>query len=172
MRRLLPLIILVPCLVFSVAGKKDKKKGKKAKPVVEAMSISDVLPIELTFTGSESNLQTFLTKVADSDEYFFALKLLKIKNEKGSPVSLSQMTFPKEVELGESDDLSVNDDFPSLDDGSDDFAEDKTIMKQVVGSENITVFVQFDLHLFKDPSTVVIPRAEDLASSAKTPVKK
>ena len=145
-----------------VVDLKRRKKAAKTAPV-DSLIISDLLPIELTVSGSESNLQQFLSEVTASKEYFFALKLIKIQNEKRRPISISQMSFAPVVESEDSD----GPDFGDIDGLEDDntFVQDQAIIKQVVGAEKITVFLKFDLHLFRDASGVIIPRVDKLAAS-------
>jgi len=142
----------------------ESMEGSKiAKPSADTPSVSKTLPIEISFTGSEENLQTFLSKLVSSKEHFFMVKLLKILNEKRDPISISQMSFAPVVEPIESEDEDESGGvtFPDFDSVEDDFTEDKTIIKQVVGSEKITVFMKLDLILFEEASNVVIPRLVD-----------
>ena len=147
---------------------KSSSKSKTANSQADT-SVSKMLPIEISFTGSEENLQTFLSKIVSSEEHFFMVKLLKIVNEKQDPVSISQMSFAPVVEAQESEgeDEGGGVVFPDFEPVDDDFAEDKTIIKQVVGSENITVFMKLDLTLFEEASNVVIPRLENAELNKK-----
>ncbi|MFT5904536.1 MAG: hypothetical protein ACI9E1_000120 [Cryomorphaceae bacterium] len=149
----------------SPKGQRSNKK-KNVRPAA-LTSVYDGLPIEITFTGTEASLQKFMTKVAAGDEYFFAIKFLKIRNEEQEPVILSNATFaataaPVEGAVpvpapadGAGFALGTGFDF-----GEDAFpaAVDKEIIKQVIGDERITVFMQLELVLFKEASSVIIPR--------------
>jgi len=150
----------------------DVSRGQKAPPVESLATVSDIMPIELSFTGSEANLQKFLSDVASNEKYFFALKLIKIRNEKRNPISISQMSFaPVDDSAPDSDD-EVSDDFGGdignfdVDDGGQ-VVVDNTIIKQVIGEEKITVFLKLELHLFKKASEVIIPRVNVAGVSAK-----
>ncbi len=157
--------------------KRDKKR-RNAKGSGGVTSVSDQLPIEITFTGTEASLQKFLTDVTASEQYFFAVKLMKIQNEDSEPVVISKSTFAKVEEglVGEgmaaADDMT--DDIQGFDfnpGGAAEMEEDKDIIKQVIGDERITAFVQLDLILMKETKNVPIPRLEK-EKTAQVPAKK
>ena len=143
--------------------KRKKRKKKNAKSAPKGVtSVADNLPIEITFTGSEASLQTFLTSIAASDKYFFAPKFVKIINEEQLPVVISEATFAPVVEvkeMTEEEDQGPGDpfDFNFNPGGAPEMEKDKEIIKQVIGDEKITVFMQLDLILLKEADSVVIP---------------
>jgi len=149
----------------------ESPRGRKSAPVESLVTVSDIMPIELSFTGSEANLQKFISDVTSNEKYFFAIKLIKIRNEKRNPVSISEMSFaPVDDSAPDSDD-EVSDNFGDVgnfdvNDGGQ-IVVDKTIIKQVIGEEKITVFLKLELHLFKKASEVIIPRVNGASVPAK-----
>jgi hypothetical protein len=146
-------------------ARKKSAKNRNNKPV-DLTSVYDGLPIEITFTGTEVSLQKFVSAITAGDEYFFAIKFLKIRNEEQDPVTISSATFPPPKAQPEESaepapaggagfDLGTGFDL-----GGNEFAmeADKEIIKQVIGDEKITVFMQLELVLFKEASSVTIPR--------------
>lgn len=152
--------------------KTDRKRNKKKKIEAKDLNVVHSLPIEITFTGSEASMQDFLTKVVASDEYFFNVKLLKILNEKRGAISIAASSFAPEVEDTEEEQGGGDDDFGFGGSGGGDngklSSNDDVILKQVVGSEKITVFLKLDLKLFLEADDVVIPRTEELDKSNST----
>jgi len=141
---------------------KSKRKSKIApgKTASEKVIVADTLPIEISFISNEESLQKFLTTVASSTEYFFTTKVIRVQNEETDPVSISARSFAPIVEISPEEEQGEGFGIEDEEDVSD-FGEDKTIIKQVLGSENIEVFVKLDLVLFKDASEVVLPRLEE-----------
>ncbi len=148
---------------------KPKKRRKRAPKVTALTSVYDGLPIEITFTGTEASLQDFMTKVAAGDEYFFAIKMIKISNEEQDPVTISKATFAPVVEPALAPEEGVEEGAEEIPDGAFedgfglgggeefDLEVDKEIIKQVIGDEKITVFMQLELILYKDAASVTIP---------------
>jgi hypothetical protein len=141
-------------------------------------SVADTLPIEITFTASEASLQKFLLEVAAGEEYFFSVKMMKIRNAELDPVTISKSTFAPVVEAAAEEASEGVDGGLDLDTGFDfdkgggaELSEDKEIIKQVIGDEKITVFLQLDLVLFKDAESVPIPRLK-VNKTAKEPAVK
>lgn len=168
--------------VEAAKGKKKSKKKKNRKPA-GLTSVSDNLPIEITFTGTEASLQKFLTDVAAGEDYFFAVKLLKIRNTEQDPVVISQATFAPVVEAVAEEaapvdglgGLDLDEGFDFTPGGGAGLEEDKEIIKQVIGDEKITAFIQLDLVLLKDAASVPIPRLKKdkpAKKSAKKPSTK
>lgn len=159
-------------------SKSKKSKSKKNSKPTGLTSVSDKLPIEITFTGSEASLQNFLTEVAAGEEYFFAVNLMKIRNEEQEPVVISKATFaapvadaPAEDAPAEGGGLDLNQGFDFGGGGEFEVEEDKDIIKQVIGDEKISVFVQLDLILMKDAASVQIPRLKKEAPVKASPKK-
>ncbi len=149
---------------------KERRSNRRNKTQAE-MKVANSLPIEISFTGTEANMQDFLTKVASSEQYFFKLNLLKILNEKRNPISIKESSFAPVVEAAEGE---ISSDFGDLGfesfggaDESTSSTED-TIIKQVAGNEMITAFVKLDLQLFSKASDVVIPIVEKASKSTST----
>ncbi len=149
-----------------VTAPRGRRANNRNTQPAALTSVYEGLPMEITFTGTEASLQEFVTKVSAANEYFFAIKYLKVRNEEQDTVTISSATFkepaatPKEgtepapVE-GTGFDLGAGFDF-----GVDESLalQDKEIIKQVIGDEKITVFMQLELVLFKEAPKVIIPR--------------
>ena len=170
-------------------GKKGKGRNKNQKPT-GSTSVYDGLPIEITFTGTEASMQKFITDVAAGEDYFFAIKLIKIRNEEQEPVTISKATFAPAAEAAPAPELEAageGDDPAEADAGGEDLGlgggfdiggeeefeaeEDPKIIKQVIGDEQITVFMQLELVLLKDAASVPIPRLKKEAPVKKSPKK-
>lgn len=128
------------------------------------------LPLELTFTGSEQTLKQFLESLAQSKEYFFSVRALRVQNEK-TEAPLAQADFeeaqpdtapggdfsPDDFGFGDGDaGESVEGGDALVEGGAPAPAEESTqdsglVIKKVSGGEQVHVFLKLDLLVFKDP---------------------
>jgi len=123
------------------------------------------LPVELTFRGRESSVRKLLSALADSKEFFFVVRSVRVQNVKfGVPPSLSDVEFEDDAAEA-ADDLFA--DFPDdtdMDDGTTPAEGDSPvpdlepeedqpgagrILGQVLGDEELHVFLQLELILFR-----------------------
>jgi hypothetical protein len=159
--------------IAETLGKAPEPVARSRKKSVGLTSVYDGLPIEITFTCTEASLQKFITDITLGKEYFFAVNYLKIRNEEQDPVTISKATFapiatpPEEGAEPVPDQGAVFDLEEGFNLGGEFEQEDKEIIKQVIGDEKITVFMRLELVLFKEASSIPIPRLEK-----EKPVKK
>ena len=132
-----------------------------------------VLPVEITFRGREKAVRKFLSEVAGAEEYFTSIRSLRIRNSKNAaPPRTSDAEFEGGLETGEDEPA---DPFGAFDFGAfgeedeegeeedEVVEEDKEdaggdqILGQVLGAEELNVFLQLELLLFK--SDVELPKA-------------
>lgn len=143
------------------------------------------MPVEITFRGRESALREFLSTLADSKEYFFVVRSVRVQNTKAdkaprtsdvkfdnAPVGLPAggdpfegfdgLSFPTDPEPATPEDPAAPAD-GGAGDGADDggvepapvvpapapAAEGERILGQVLGAEELHVFLRLDLILFK-----------------------
>jgi len=129
---------------------RTKSKTVDSKPY-------ETMPMELSFTADESAVRDFLKEMVSSDKYFYAIRALRVRNEKQLPPSANDANFakPAAVSEGGSDQFS----FEGLVEPSEDTASDQEnkeeppvvserILKQVLGSEELHVHIVFDILLF------------------------
>ena len=164
-----------------------EKRGRKPRQAAQTpQKPFFALPIELTFRGREASLRRLLGALADSKEYFFVVRSMRVQNVKyDTPPKSKDVEFeaPKPAEgidlFGDFD----FEDLPGEDGGSGEDATDgatdegetppdgeapeggepepepeaeadapggERILGQVLGAEELHVFLQLELILFRD----------------------
>ena len=135
-------------------------KRSKGKPYYK-------LPVELTFRGKESTLREFLTTLAGSKDYFVAVRSMRVSNTNPNAPSESDAEFDEggadAVDEGEGAfDAFSGFDFPEDDGGDEDALEEgeegeeeevvegQRNLGQVLGAEELNVFLNLEIHLFRD----------------------
>lgn len=110
--------------------------------------VANRMPLELVFKGPESALRGVLTAMADSDQYFFDLRIARIKNE--SPIP----TRPRAAVATAADAPKSDEGFGNLD-GEE--AEEEApaaartkVLDRIAGGDDITAYLRADLLLFTD----------------------
>ncbi len=126
--------------------------------------------IEFTFKGSESAAREFLSGLGDTEPYYYVVRCVAIQNERDTPPTVSDAKFEdaakREAAAAEVSDpfggafvLPGADDEPAAEEEAvveeevpsieEEMAADPgRILAQVLGSEEVIVFVRFDLSLF------------------------
>ncbi|MFC7336519.1 Amuc_1100 family pilus-like protein [Haloferula chungangensis] len=140
-------------------GKKVDLKGKSYRQH----------PIEITFSGRESSLRSFLSSLDDSDEFAYVVRTIRIKNERATAPSAKDARFevPKEAaeeaspfgaggfefpdEEGDADDAPAEGEAVVAEEVDAGPSDSGQILKQVLGDELIEVFVRIDVIQFLDP---------------------
>ena len=143
----------------------SKSGGASSKPFY-------VLPLELTFRASEPSMREFLGKISSSSDHFFVIRSLRIQNEKRDKTPKRDDVEFKDGDdgaFGETFDLVVPDEGEPVPDGEEPagdeeplFPEDEPaaapdlgggerILGQVLGAEELFVFLELELVLFKAP---------------------
>lgn len=155
--------------------KKKRGRGGNKSSGPEDLKILETMPVELTFTASESSMRNFLQAMANSKEYLYAIRALRIRNENQNAPGPKDADFrversiagDREVTPFEESDVfagfsvpgEVGEDGETIIDGAtnedtrdpsiDPDLDDEHILKQVMGDENIIVHIKFDILLMK-----------------------
>ncbi|MGB2402831.1 MAG: Amuc_1100 family pilus-like protein, partial [Akkermansiaceae bacterium] len=155
--------------------KKKRGRGGNKSLGLEDSKILETMPVELTFTASESSMRNFLQAMANSKEYLYAIRTLRIRNENQNAPgpkdadfqTKSSIAVDREVTPFEGNDVfggfsvpgEVGEDGEAIIDGAasedareasiDPDLDDEYILKQVMGDENILVHIKFDILLMK-----------------------
>lgn len=139
--------------------------------------------VELNFTGSEDTMRDFLSALDESEKYFYSVRVLRVKNERLTAPNASDATFeqseeevdpadpfggggfafPDEEELPEGEVTEeVVEDVPSeiieevveTETETEASSDSGEILKQVLGDENVQVFLCIDVLQFLEPKTL------------------
>lgn len=138
-------------------------------------------PIEISFTGREASIRQFLGALDDSKEFFFVTRVIRLKNERVTAPNAKDARFeaPKaaageSAASGGSDPFAAGgfvfpteetDEEPATDGEAaaepepapaepEEPSDSGEILKQVLGSENVQVFIRIDLLQFLEPMTL------------------
>jgi hypothetical protein len=133
---------------------------------------------EVTFKGSEQSARDFLNALGATDSHYFIIRTLSFKNERETPPKVTDAKFEpteaKETAVAPADLFDVDfelqdaaqepapeqpaapagDDLVKEDAGSDSVvpdapvADSSRILAQVLGNEDLIVFVRFDIAMF------------------------
>ena len=148
----------------SPAGRGGRRGNNAPEQLPE---VAHRLPVEVTFRASEEATRKFLTALGNSDQYFFDVRLGRVKNPAPIPSSgkKSSSTSPASdggageivVEGGESDivveggnDIVVEgeEEAPAPVDLPKAPAKSEKILTKVSGNETLDVFLKLDLLIF------------------------
>lgn len=137
-------------------SKKKKKKKKKSKSKVPTEKPYELMPMEIAFTGNENSVRAFLQEMVNSKEYFYAIRALRVSNERQSGPTVEDANFPAPVVDATADGFGG---FAGFDDAEESAevegdtqevtAAGEIILKQVLGREKLHVQLAFDIVLFK-----------------------
>jgi len=122
------------------------------------------LPLELTFRGKESTLREFLSALAGSKEHFVAVRSMRVSNSNPNAPSESDAEFDDDgVDAAEEEegafDAFSGFEFPEEEGGEDgdeeaveeeEVVEGQRILGQVLGAEELNVFLSLEIHFFRD----------------------
>ena len=136
-----------------------------------------ILPFEISFSGPESSMRDFINGLQSSKSYFYVIRTLRIKNEKLVGPKASDVQFntkPAKASGGVEgfDAFELPDAAPAPAPGAAEpgaavpapeapapeapeptpVADSDIILKQVLGAENINVFMRVDVLLFDAPA--------------------
>lgn len=128
---------------------------------------------EISFKGSENAAREFITSLGDTEPYYYIIRCMRIENEQDEPPTVSDAKFERqraEAEEEPEDPFGIGffndaeEAEPAVDPegaepgvGEDEVAvveeapepvDSSRILAQVLGAEEILVFVRFDLTLF------------------------
>ena len=153
--------------------KNARRRNQAANPEDEI--IFEVMPVELAFTASEASMRNFLKEMANSKGYLYALRSLRIRNEKQNAPSPKDAAFqdkkPNNDDAGffapEENDVFGGFSLPDIDSEEgvniadiersdaqigpriEPMSNDEHIIKQVMGDEKINIHINFDILLIK-----------------------
>ncbi|MGE9270737.1 MAG: Amuc_1100 family pilus-like protein [Verrucomicrobiales bacterium] len=128
-------------------------------------------PIEVTFQGSEESFRKFISLLDDGEEYYYVVRSMRVRNSRSAAPSARDarfeqpqpavdnssgggafdgFVFPDEEEDSDegADEAPVLEDSPQVDEGPADTGQ---VFKQVLGSEEIQVFMRIDVLQFVEP---------------------
>lgn len=110
--------------------------------------IARALPMEITFRANEKSLRTFLTALSKLDKHYAVIRTIRITNAKKEPPRTSDAKFeavavqnPNEM----APDAQPGAEAPELKPGT-------RILSQVLGLEEVQVFLRIDLMQFLPPA--------------------
>lgn len=132
-----------------------------------AGDVARPLSIEITFTGSEKSVRGFLSSIANTDSQFVVVRSLRVANAKKMPPRASDAQFDKSTTTAKpakpAADAGDEGFFPSDDEAAEAEADAKEkaepeekpapatssrTLFQVLGTEELQVFLRLDLMLF------------------------
>ncbi|BDS05928.1 hypothetical protein NT6N_09680 [Oceaniferula spumae] len=131
-----------------------------------------LMPMELSFTADESAVRDFLKEMVNSKEYYYAIRAVRVRNEKQTAPTEKDANFPAPVGAGPGAAPDPFGGFPGLEDDTTSEGEGEgaatpddggavvpapaaevkpgeRILKQVLGSEKLHVHIVFDVVLLK-----------------------
>ena len=156
--------------------KKNARRGNQAANPGDE-KIFEVMPVELAFTASEASMRNFLKEMANSKEYLYAIRSLRIRNEKQNAPSPKDAAFqdkkPNNADAGffspeendvfggfalpdvdseegaNADAINLERSDAQIDPVAAPMSNDEHILKQVMGDEKINIHINFDILLIK-----------------------
>jgi len=159
-----------------VRKKGAKRKGGKNKGGARPVAASgpyELMSMELTFTAREDGVREFLKDMVSSEKYFFAIRSVRVRNEKQTPPTEKDANFPAAPAvpdpfsgfpgLGDAPEGDATTDdtaTPAAGDGAAAVPEPAApvapvagngdrVLKQVLGDEKLDVHIVFDIVLLK-----------------------
>lgn len=134
------------------------------------------LPVEVAFSGSEKSLREFINSLQTSKKYFYMVRSIRVLNEKQSAPKASDVQFGKASPATGANTAPAGGIFdtafvlpgeepakpspaaaPATAPASNSNDSGK-ILEQVLGSENIEVFLRIDILLFANEAKADAPR--------------
>ena len=138
------------------AGSRSPRNRRRPTNVNRGPSLPKIanrMPIELVFKGPESALRDVLTAMADSEQYFFDLRIARIKNESPIPTkprgavaaAAATQVPPSDAGFGDLED-------PDADQPEEAAAASNRtkILERIAGGDDITAYLRADILLFTD----------------------
>lgn len=136
-----------------------EEEGKEFKPGEAA--VARPLPLEITFSGQEKAVRAFLSTISKPDERFFVIRSLRIANAKKEPPRTSDAKFEtaKPARTSTASDVFsggfvLPGDEPAAEAPKPEApkpapaADSSRILSQVLGNEEVQVFLRLDLMQF------------------------
>ena len=164
-------------------GAKRARSGRSARRAqgdqVSAGRAYELMPMELTFTASESSVRTFLFEMVNSEAYYYAIRGVRVRNEQQVAPSHKDANFPADKAPaasvfgvfeamidGGGEGLGAAFSEESADGAGTDAPEEEVkgpvvpvippgelVLKQILGSEKLQVHLSFDIVLIEKKAT-------------------
>ncbi len=137
-----------------------EEEGKEFKP--QASDVARKLPLEITFKGSEKAVGGFLSSLVKTDGYYAVIRCLRVTNEKEDPPRAADAKFdrptapdveaPADDAFGgfvlPGDEATTEEAAPAEESAPAPVADSSRILSQVLGNEELQVFLRLDLMQF------------------------
>jgi hypothetical protein len=134
-----------------------EEEGQAFAPA--ATAVARPFPVEISFRGTEKAVGQFLSSIAKSDDSYLVVRTLRITNEKKDPPRASDAKFEAAPDAAQasgadaaaSEGLELLGDTSSATDGAAPeakVADSSRILSQVLGDEQIQVFLRLDVLQF------------------------
>lgn len=139
----------------------SRNRNQPAEP--QEPTAYQLLPMELAFTGDEAAVRRFLKEMVNSKEYFYAIRSMRVRNEKQVAPNQKDVDFPDDGGAAAGDGAgNPFGGFPAEGEeegAADDVAavEGERILKQVLGNEKVHVHLCFDIVLIKENAAEAKP---------------
>ena len=164
-----------PTELIKVFREKIPEEIRPGAKQENANAVARQFGFEICFKGSENAAREFITSLGDTEPYYYIVRCVKIENERDDPPTVSDAKFERVREEPKKEDnnpfgadfFNLDNEGPAPDgdpEGPGDGAEPEggveeveeapepvdssRILAQVLGSEEVLVFVRFDLTLF------------------------
>jgi len=148
-----------------------EEAGRKWQPDEKQVQVARELPIEISFVAPEKSVRQFVSTIANPDPYFIIIRTLRIANTKKEPPMASDAKFETASAPGAAAAPAApfanlfGDAFalPAEDEAADEdgdaapsvpappprpSADSSRILAQVLGNEEVQVFIRLDLMQF------------------------
>jgi hypothetical protein len=135
-----------------VVKRKRPVPGVPAPPKFDTNtpSIAHRMPVELTFRAPEPAVREFLTRIANSEQYFFETRIVRILNPSPIPSAGKAASAPKpKSDFGDGP-IVIEGDEPA----EGEPVESVKILDKVSGGDELVVFLRADLLLFTEKETL------------------
>lgn len=140
------------------------------KPAVGKSDVTRRFGYEIAFKGSEASVRKFISALGKTEPNYYIVRCVKLENERDTPPNVSDAKFetintaepaqsavesafdgvfilPGAEEEPEVEEEPAGEEAPVVE-ATNDLADTSRILAQVLGSEEITVFIRFDLTMF------------------------
>jgi len=151
-----------------------EESGQVFEP--QPLAVARHLPMEITFKGSEKSVRHFLSAIAKPENRYLVIRSLRISNEKKTPPRSTDAKFERPAAPGPAGIFGVEGLFPPDDEVNEEPAVDGEVtepaaepvapvapadssrmLAQVLGQENLVVFLRLDILHFLPAKTLPQP---------------
>ena len=143
-----------------------EEAGREWKPAEKQIQVARALPLEITFVGPEKAARQFVSTLVDTDPYFTVIRTIRISNTNQKPPMASDAKFDRPAAAGaaapaaapfenifgeafaEPEAETEGEEAPAPAPPPAPAADSSRILAQVLGNEEVQVFVRLDLMQF------------------------